>query len=590
MFHAFVGRGPTIDDADALRAQALRDPQAVRDRDRGLGARRPQVLLLLQPLVPHPRLQGDAHARARSADYFADDLGDPLLDSAICMFHSRFSTNTFPSWELAHPYRMISHNGEINTLRGNINWMRAREALFASDLYEPGDVEKLLPIIREGLSDTACLDNAVELLVRSGYSLPHAMMMLIPEAWENHETMSQVKKDFYAYHTCLMEPWDGPASVGFTDGKTIGAVLDRNGLRPSRYVVTKDDLVIMASEVGALDIAPEDVVQKGRLEPGKMFLVDLEQGRIVDDEELKHADRLGQALRQVAPRAHGPPGRAARGARRPRPRPRHAAPPPAGVRLHARGPQVHPRPDGQQRRGGDRLDGDRHPAGRALRPRPAAVQLLQAALRPGDQPAARRDPRGAGDLGLHRRRRRGQPARCPTPESCRQIALDMPILDNDELARLKQLDGWRGFKSVDPADALPGRRRGRRAWSGRSRRCSTKAVAAIEDGANLLILSDRGVDAEIAPIPSLLACSGLHHHLVRKGLRTRAGLVDRVRRRPRGPPLRPAARLRRRVDQPVRRLRDARRHDPARGCSRPGSTTPRPSTATARRSRRGSSR
>ena len=221
--------------------------------------------------------------------YFAEDLGDPLLASALCLFHSRFSTNTFPSWELAHPYRMISHNGEINTLRGNINWMRAREALFASDLYEPGDVQKILPIIREGLSDTACLDNAIELLVRSGYSLPHAMMMLIPEAWENHETMSQAKKDFYAYHTCLMEAWDGPASIGFTDGKNIGAVLDRNGLRPSRYVVTRDGLVIMASEVGALDIPPQDIVLKGRLEPGKMFLVDLEEGRIVDDDELKHA-------------------------------------------------------------------------------------------------------------------------------------------------------------------------------------------------------------------------------------------------------------------------------------------------------------
>src|SRR4029077_2750179 len=160
--------------------------------------------------------------------------------------------------------------------------------LFESDLYEPGDVQKLLPVIREGLSDTPCLDNAVELLVKSGYPLAHAMMMLIPEAWDNHETMSQAKKDFYAYHSCLMEPWDGPASIGFTDGKNTGAVLARNGLRPSRYVVTKGGLVVMASEVGALDIPPEDIVLKGRLEPGKMFLVNLEEGRIVDDDELKH--------------------------------------------------------------------------------------------------------------------------------------------------------------------------------------------------------------------------------------------------------------------------------------------------------------
>ena len=344
---------------------------------------------------------------------------------------------------------MISHNGEINTLRGNINWMRAREALFASDLYEPGDVEKLLPIIREGLSDTACLDNAVELLVKSGYSLPHAMMMLIPEAWENHETMSQAKKDFYAYHSCLMEPWDGPASIGFTDGKNIGAVLDRNGLRPSRYVVTRDGLVDHGLRGRrARHRRPRTSSSKGRLEPGKMFLVDLEEGRIVDDEELKHAiataKPYGKWLREyMVPLAELPEAPA-----RPGPRPRDAAPPPAGVRLHARRPQVHPRPDGQQRRGGDRLDGDRHPAGRPLRPRPAAVQLLQAALRAGHQPAARRDPRGAGHVGPHRRRGRGEPARCPTPESCRQIALDMPILDNDELAKLKQLDGWRGFKSA----------------------------------------------------------------------------------------------------------------------------------------------
>ncbi|HEX8200401.1 MAG TPA: glutamate synthase central domain-containing protein, partial [Isosphaeraceae bacterium] len=228
------------------------------------------------------------------ATYFADDFQDERLTSALCLFHSRFSTNTFPSWELAHPYRMISHNGEINTLRGNINWMRAREALFASDLFEPGDVAKLLPIIREGLSDTACLDNAVELLVKSGFGLARAMMMLIPEAWDNHETMSQAKKDFYNYHTCLMEPWDGPASIGFTDGKSIGAVLDRNGLRPSRYCVTKDGLVVMASETGVLDIPAEDIVLKGRLEPGKMFLVDMEQGRIVDDEELKHSIAAAQ--------------------------------------------------------------------------------------------------------------------------------------------------------------------------------------------------------------------------------------------------------------------------------------------------------
>jgi len=287
MFHALLGRGPRVPDSDAFERKlyVIRKRFETAIADSGLDDHK---YFYFSSLSCRTLVYKGMLTPSQVAVYFNDDLGDPLLSSAICMFHSRFSTNTFPSWQLAHPYRMISHNGEINTLRGNINWMLAREALFSSELYEPGDLEKLKPIIREGLSDTACLDNAIELLVKSGYSLPHAMMMLIPEAWDHHESMSQVKKDFYQYHSCLMEPWDGPASVAFTDGKNIGAVLDRNGLRPSRYIVTKDDRVIMASEVGALEIAPENVSKKGRLEPGRMFLVDLEQGRIVDDEELKH--------------------------------------------------------------------------------------------------------------------------------------------------------------------------------------------------------------------------------------------------------------------------------------------------------------
>ncbi|MGK2964567.1 MAG: glutamate synthase subunit alpha, partial [Tepidiformaceae bacterium] len=231
------------------------------------------------------------------------DLADPRVISALAMFHSRFSTNTFPTWDRAHPYRLVSHNGEINTLRGNINWMTAREGLFESPLFGD-DIKKIIPILREGDSDTATFDQALELLVQSGRPIAHAMMMLIPEAWEAHESMSADKKAFYQFHSCLMEPWDGPASIAFTDGKTIGAVLDRNGLRPSRYYVTKDDRVIMASEVGVLDIEPEMILEKGRLQPGRMFLVSLEEGRIIGDEELKrtiaaaqpYAEWLKQAL------------------------------------------------------------------------------------------------------------------------------------------------------------------------------------------------------------------------------------------------------------------------------------------------------
>ena len=460
---------------------------------------------------------------AQLAAYFAADLADPRLESALCLFHSRFSTNTFPSWELAHPHRLISHNGEINTLRGNINWMRAREALFESTLYEPGDVAKLLPIIREGLSDTACLDNAVELLVQSGYSLPHAMMMLIPEAWENHETMPRVKKDFYRYHTCLMEAWDGPASVGFTDGKMIGAMLDRNGLRPSRYWVTKDGLVVMGSEAGVLAIPPADVVAKGRLEPGVMFLVDLAKGEIVDEEALKleiaSAHPYGAWLAEFMPPLADVP----------------EAP-------HVPGPDHETLLHRQQAFGYTLEDlkyilapmgsGGEEAIGSMGSDTPIAVLSDQAqslfnyfqqlfaqvtnppldAIREELITSVKTGAGGEGNLLM------------PTPASCRQIALDLPVLDNDEMARLKQLDGWRGFKSATLNMTFPARE-GASGMERALERMFAEAVAAIRDGSNLLILSDRAVDATHAPIPSLLACAGLHHHLVREGMRTRAGLI-----------------------------------------------------------------
>src|SRR5213596_3755760 len=224
---------------------------------------------------------------AEQIEVYFPDLADSRIVSALAVVHQRFSTNTFPSWPLAHPFRYISHNGEINTLRGNINWMRAREALFESELFGD-DIKKLLPVIETDGSDSAMFDNCLELLTLTGRSLPHAIMMMIPEPWTNHESMSEERKAFYEYHSTLMEPWDGPASVAFTDGIIIGATLDRNGLRPSRYYVTKDDLVIMASEVGVLDIPPERILEKGRLQPGRMFLVDTSQGRIIGDEEIKH--------------------------------------------------------------------------------------------------------------------------------------------------------------------------------------------------------------------------------------------------------------------------------------------------------------
>src|SRR5699024_2916567 len=218
---------------------------------------------------------------------FYPDLSDPRMASALALVHSRFSTNTFPNWRLAHPFRYLIHNGEINTLRGNQNWMHAREAQLSTDFFDE-DVESLMPIIREDGSDSAKYDNALEFLLLTGRSLPHAMMMMIPEAWEKHDDMDDEMKAFYEYHSCLMEPWDGPASIAFTDGKVVGATLDRNGLRPSRYYVTNDDTVVLSSEVGVLDIPPEEVVYKDRLQPGRMLLIDTKEGRIKSDEEIKH--------------------------------------------------------------------------------------------------------------------------------------------------------------------------------------------------------------------------------------------------------------------------------------------------------------
>jgi hypothetical protein len=217
--------------------------------------------------------------------YFPD-LADERLESALALVHSRFSTNTFPSWELAHPYRMVAHNGEINTLRGNVNWMHARESQLASEFFGD-DIEKLKPVVREGGSDTANFDNVLELLVLAGRSLPHALMMMVPEAYDGRDGVSEELRGFYRFHECLTEAWDGPAAIAFTDGRVIGATLDRNGLRPGRWLETIDGWVVLASEAGALEVPPEDVLRKGRLQPGKLFLVDLEQGRIVPDDELK---------------------------------------------------------------------------------------------------------------------------------------------------------------------------------------------------------------------------------------------------------------------------------------------------------------
>src|SRR5207302_2477315 len=284
----FIGRGQALAGLPDAHARFERKLYVIRKRMENAVDRLdlPERKFFYIPSLSSNTLIYKGMLIADQLETMYPDLADPDLESALALVHQRFSTNTFPSWPLAHPYRYIAHNGEINTLRGNINWMHAREALCESDLLGD-DLAKVFPVIREGGSDTATFDNVLEFLVMTGRSLPHAILMMIPEPWENHESMDPERRAFYEYHSCLMEPWDGPASIAFTDGVRIGAVLDRNGLRPSRYYVTRDDLVIMASEAGVLPVEPERVALKGRLQPGRMFLVDTEEGRIVADEELK---------------------------------------------------------------------------------------------------------------------------------------------------------------------------------------------------------------------------------------------------------------------------------------------------------------
>jgi glutamate synthase (NADPH) large chain len=457
---------------------------------------------------------------AEQMETYFPDLADPCVASALAVVHQRFSTNTFPSWSLAHPFRYISHNGEINTLRGNINWMKAREALFESDLFGE-DIKDLLPVIVEGGSDSAMFDNAVEMLVMTGRSLPHAMMMLIPEAWDGHETMSDEKKAFYEYHSCIMEPWDGPASMVFTDGVVIGATLDRNGLRPSRYYVTKDGLVVMASEVGVLDIPAENILLKGRLQPGKMFLIDTRQGRIIEDAELKHSIATAKPYREWLSknivRLSDLPGH-------PVPEPSHAT---VLLRQQVFGythedlrilmaPMAH---KGEEAIGSMGTD---TPLAVLSDRQPSLFNYFKQLFAQVTNPpldAIREELVTSMSTALGPERNLLN----PEPESCRMIKILSPIIDNDDLAKVRNISN-ESFRAVTLPMRFKVAERGEGMRRALADLCQT-ATAAIRSGATILILSDRQIDKDYAPIPSLLATSGLHHHLVREGARTKATLI-----------------------------------------------------------------
>ena len=455
---------------------------------------------------------------------FFGDLRDPRFSSAIALVHSRFSTNTFPSWPLSHPYRYVAHNGEINTVQGNRNWMRARESMLASDLI-PGDLKRLFPVIQPGGSDSASFDNVLELLHLGGRPLQHAVLMMIPEAWENHAGMTPELKAFYRFHASLMEPWDGPASIAFTDGTKIGAVLDRNGLRPSRFWVTSDDLVIMASEVGVLDINPGNVVRKGRLQPGRMFLVDTAEGRIVDDTEIKeslatehpyadwlhagllHIDELPDRDHQVY--SHESVLR------------RQQV---FGYTQEDLNILISPMArTGQEALGS--MGTDTPIAVLSDRPRLLFDYFQQLFAQVTNPPLDAIREELVTSLGNSI----GPEGNVlsPGPASCRHITLPSPIIDNDELAKLIHVndDGdMSGFTPFVVHGLFPVAEKGE-GLRNTIDRIRTDVSTAIEQGAKIIVLSDRDSNAELAPIPSLLLVAAVHHHLIREKTRTKVSII-----------------------------------------------------------------
>ena len=455
---------------------------------------------------------------------FFPDLSNSLVESPMALVHSRFSTNTFPSWPLAHPYRFIAHNGEINTVKGNRNWMRARETLLESELI-PGDLKRLFPIVNESGSDSASFDEVLELLYLGGRSLPHSILMMIPEAWENHTTMSQERKDFYAFHSALMEPWDGPACVTFTDGKQVGAVLDRNGLRPSRFWVTDDGLVVLASEVGVLDFPPEKIIRKGRLQPGKMFLVDIQEGRIIEDDEIK------QSLATAAPyskwlsaglvRLSDLPAR------------EHIVYPHSSVvrRQRAFGyteEEIRMIITPMAKNGAEPLGSmgtDTPIAALSTKPRLLFDYFAQLFAQVTNPPLDAIREELVTSLGASIGPEHN--LLDPGPDSCKQISLQFPVIDNDELAKIINVnaDGDQPGFVCHVVRGLFKTAGGGKSLVARINEIRTEISKAISEGARIIVLSDRDGDAENAPIPSLLLTAAVHHHLIREKTRTQVGLV-----------------------------------------------------------------
>jgi glutamate synthase (NADPH) large chain len=519
----FIGRGPDVIVQDALERKLY-----VIRKTASSAIQRLKLTHSREYYVPSMSCRTIIYKGLLLADQvgkYYKDLQDPRVMSALALVHQRFSTNTFPEWPLAHPYRMVAHNGEINTVKGNFNWMRAREGVMKSPVLGD-DLNKLYPITFEGQSDTATFDNALELLTMSGYSLAHAAMMMIPEAWEQHATMDERRRAFYEYHAAMMEPWDGPASMVFTDGRQIGATLDRNGLRPSRYIVTDDDLVVMASESGVLPMIPENkIIKKWRLQPGKMFLIDFDQGRIIDDEELKNQFALAKPYRQWIENVR--------------------------IRLDS-----------------IELTGEPREFGESLLDRQQAFGYTQEDIKFLLSPMAQAGEEGTGSMGndsplavlsdknkpLYNYFKQlfaqvTNPPIDPIREAVvmslvsfigpkpnlldinavnppMRLEVSQPILDFADMERLIEIEKHtRGkFKShvIDITYPLVW---GDEGVEAKLASLCAESVDALKSGHNILIISDRAMNRDNVAIPALLALSAIHQHLVREGLRTTAGLV-----------------------------------------------------------------
>ena len=527
---AIIGRGPGTADQDAFERKLLsirkqtQNPLSELEKKHRI----PGLTDFYMPSFSSRTVVYKGLLLAPLVEHFYVDLRDLLTESALCLVHQRFSTNTFPSWKLAHPYRFIAHNGEINTVRGNVNWMYARRRTMESDLLGP-DLDKMWPLIPHGQSDTACVDNALELLVAGGYPLAHAMMMLIPEAWAGNPLMDAKRKAFYEYHAALLEPWDGPAAIAFTDGRQIGATLDRNGLRPARYIVTDDDIVVMASEAGVLPIPDERIVRKWRLQPGKMLLIDLEQGRIVEDDELKrtlaeaepYEEWLKQTQYKLEDLAALPDA------------PAPSPPNDPGVLL-----------DRQQAFGYTQEDLNfflepmarepDDPIGSMGTDTPIAVlsrkpkllynyfkQNFAQVTNPPIDPIREELVMSLVSMIGPRPNLLGRQA-----GTHKRLEVSQPVLTNADLEKVREihdlLDGAFRTTTIDVTWAAA---EGAAGMDRALERICAEATDAVLADNNILILSDRAVSSERVPIPALLATAAVHHHLIRRGLRTQTGLV-----------------------------------------------------------------